>query len=414
MYRQPIMNIYLVGGAVRDKYLQRPVADRDWVVVGATAQEMINEGYQQVGKDFPVFLHPQTHEEYALARTERKVAAGYSGFLFYANKDVTLEEDLLRRDLTINAMAEDAQGNLIDPYHGLADLQQGILRHVSSAFAEDPVRILRTARFAARYGFQIAPETQQLMQRMVANGEVNALVAERVWQEMAKGLMESQPRLMIETLRACGALKIISPQLDALFRIPQRDEVDTGEHTLLSLQYAADHNYSLEERYAVLTHDLGKATTPKHLLPHHYGHNISGIKSLEALNQRWNIPKSCAQLAVLSCTFHTQIHSVNQLNPKTVLKILQKTDAIRRPLRFEQILHVCVADIRGKLGFHKQPYPQLRHWQTLLEAATNINAAAIAYAQSRPELIAPAIEQARLQQITPLQNAYCQAHTDNH
>jgi len=252
------MEIYLVGGAVRDKYLQRPVVDRDWVVVGATAQDMLNAGYQPVGRDFPVFLHPQTHEEYALARTERKVAAGYAGFQFYADKDVTLQQDLLRRDLTINAMAEDKQGNLIDPYNGLNDLQQGILRHISPAFAEDPVRILRIARFAARYGFQIAPETMHLMQNMVSAGEVNALVPERVWLELAKGLMEKQPRRMIETLQACGALEIILPEIAALFGVPQRaefhPEIDSGEHTLLTLQYAAEHDYCLEERYAALTH----------------------------------------------------------------------------------------------------------------------------------------------------------------
>ena len=412
------MEIYLVGGAVRDKYLQRPVVDRDWVVIGATVQDMLNAGYQPVGRDFPVFLHPQTHEEYALARTERKVAAGYTGFQFHADKDVTLQQDLLRRDLTINAMAEDKQGNLIDPYNGLNDLQQGILRHVSPAFAEDPVRILRIARFAARYGFQIAPETMHLMQNMVSAGEVNALVPERVWQELAKGLMEKQPRRMIETLRACGALEIILPEIAALFGVPQRadfhPEIDSGEHTLLTLQYAAEHDYCLEERYAALTHDLGKAITPSQLLPHHYGHDAAGIKPLQALNQRWNVPKNCAQLALLSCTYHIQLHSVSQLKPRTVMKILHKTDAIRRPQRFLQILRVCMADARGRAGFQDKEYPQLQHWQKLQQAATNIDAAAIAQAQTRPELIAAAIDQARLQQITPIQNAYRQTHAPSH
>ena len=412
------MEIYLVGGAVRDKYLQRPVVDRDWVVVGATAQDMLNAGYQPVGRDFPVFLHPQTHEEYALARTERKVAAGYAGFQFYADKDVTLQQDLLRRDLTINAMAEDKQGNLIDPYNGLNDLQQGILRHISPAFAEDPVRILRIARFAARYGFQIAPETMHLMQNMVSAGEVNALVPERVWLELAKGLMEKQPRRMIETLQACGALEIILPEIAALFGVPQRaefhPEIDSGEHTLLTLQYAAEHDYCLEERYAALTHDLGKAITPSYLLPHHYGHDAAGIKPLQALNQRWNVPKNCAQLALLSCTYHIQLHSVSQLKPRTVLKILHKTDAIRRPQRFLQVLRVCMADARGRDGFKDKEYPQLQHWQKLQQAATNIDAAAIAQAQTRPELIATAIDQARLQQITPIQNAYRQTHAPSH
>ena len=412
------MEIYLVGGAVRDKYLQRPVVDRDWVVVGATAQDMLNAGYQPVGRDFPVFLHPQTHEEYALARTERKVAAGYAGFQFYADKDVTLQQDLLRRDLTINAMAEDKQGNLIDPYNGLNDLQQGILRHISPAFAEDPVRILRIARFAARYGFQIAPETMHLMQNMVSAGEVNALVPERVWLELAKGLMEKQPRRMIETLQACGALEIILPEIAALFGVPQRaefhPEIDSGEHTLLTLQYAAEHDYCLEERYAALTHDLGKAITPSYLLPHHYGHDAAGIKPLQALNQRWNVPKNCAQLALLCCTYHIQLHSVSQLKPRTVLKILHKTDAIRRPQRFLQVLRVCMADARGRAGFQDKDYPQLQHWQKLQQAATNIDAAAIAQAQTRPELIATAIDQARLQQITPIQNAYRQTNAPSH
>lgn len=412
------MQIYLVGGAVRDKYLQRPVSDRDWVVVGATAAEMSKAGYQPVGKDFPVFLHPQTHEEYALARTERKVAAGYSGFTFHAAADVTLEQDLQRRDLTINAMAEDSAGHLIDPYHGLDDLRRGILRHVSPAFAEDPVRILRIARFAARYGFLVADETMGLMRQMVDNGEVNALVAERVWQELAKGLMEKQPRLMIEVLRACGALKIILPEVDALFGVPQRalhhPEIDAGEHTLLCLQYAAEHDYSLPERYAALTHDLGKALTPLDKLPGHPGHDFAGIKLVEAVNRRWQIPKACAQLALLVCSYHIRLHSVGQLKPKTALEILKQTDALRRPQRFTQILRVCVADIRGRLGFEQKPYPQKQHWLALQSAAMAVDAAAIARASNNPLHIAEAIERARLHQISPLQNAYRQSQSNGY
>jgi tRNA nucleotidyltransferase (CCA-adding enzyme) len=412
------MQIYLVGGAVRDKYLQRPVADRDWVVVGADAKDMLEAGYQPVGKDFPVFLHPQTHEEYALARTERKVAAGYGGFTFHAAANVTLEQDLQRRDLTINAMAEDAAGNLIDPYNGLADLRRGILRHVSPAFAEDPVRILRIARFAARYGFRVADETMALMRQMVANGEVNALVAERVWQELAKGLMEKRPRLMIEILRACGALKIILPEVDALFGVPQRadyhPEIDAGEHTLLCLQYAAEHDYSLEERYATLTHDLGKALTPADKLPSHPRHDQAGIKPVETVNQRWHVPKACAQLALLVCGYHIRLHSVSQLKPKTVLDILKKTDALRRPQRFAQILRVCVADIRGRLGFEQQQYPQQRHWLAMQSAALDIDAAAIARTTADSQKIAQAIDQARLNQIRPLQNAYRQSQPNGY
>lgn len=407
------MQIYLVGGAVRDKYLQRPVVDRDWVVVGADAKKMLEAGYQPVGKDFPVFLHPQTHEEYALARTERKVSAGYNGFTFHAAADVTLEQDLQRRDLTINAMAEDASGNLIDPYNGLADLRCGILRHVSPAFAEDPVRILRIARFAARYGFKVADETMALMCRMVNNGEVNALVAERVWQELAKGLMEKNPRLMIDVLRACGALKIILPEVDALFGIPQRadfhPEIDTGEHTLLCLQYAAENDYSLEERYAALTHDLGKALTPADKLPRHPGHDYAGIKPVEAVNRRWQVPKACAQLALLVCEYHIRLHSVSQLKPKTALDILKKSDALRRPDRFRQILRVCLADIRGRLRFEHQPYPQQQHWLNLQSAAMAIDAASIAQTVAEPQQIAQAIDQARLNQIRPIQNAYRQS-----
>ena len=292
------MQIYLVGGAVRDALLERPVTDRDWVVVGADADAMLAAGYRPVGKDFPVFLHPQSHEEYALARTERKTAKGYAGFAFHAAPDVTLEQDLARRDLTINAMAQNADGQIIDPFNGRRDLQLGLLRHVSPAFAEDPVRILRTARFAARYGFAVAPETLQLMRNMVAAGEAGALVAERVWQELAKGLMEPQPHIMIEVLRDCGALKVIFPEIDALFGVPQRadyhPEIDSGIHTLMVLQRAAAMNLSLPERYAALLHDLGKALTPAAILPRHHGHDIAGVAPVREVNRRLRAPKACA------------------------------------------------------------------------------------------------------------------------
>ena len=277
------MKIYLVGGAVRDALLKQKTHDKDWVVVGADAQTLLEQGFTAVGKDFPVFLHPITHEEYALARTERKTGKGYTAFTFHADKSVTLEQDLMRRDLTINAMAQDENGKIIDPFGGQEDLKNKILRHVSPAFSEDPVRILRIARFAARYNFQIAPETMMLMQKMVQNGEVNALVAERVWQELAKGLMENNPRRMIEVLRECGALHVLLPELDALFGIPQRadfhPEIDTGEHILLVLQRTAALNFSLPERYAALLHDLGKALTPQDILPKHIGHDWRGIDS---------------------------------------------------------------------------------------------------------------------------------------
>ncbi len=308
------MQIYLVGGAVRDTLLNLPVTDRDWVVVGADAETMTKRGFQPVGKDFPVFLHPETHEEYALARTERKTAKGYAGFAFYADKNVTLEQDLQRRDLTINAMAQDSDGLIIDPFGGRQDLRDKVLRHVSPAFAEDPVRILRTARFAARYGFEVAPETMTLMKQMVENGEADALVAERVWQELAKGLMEPQPRRMMEILRECGALKVLLPEVDALFGVPQRadyhPEIDSGIHTLMVLQRAADMGLTLPERYAALLHDLGKALTPADILPKHHGHDIAGVVPVRTVNARWKVPKACAELAELVCRWHIMFHSV--------------------------------------------------------------------------------------------------------
>lgn len=322
------MQTYLVGGAVRDYLLGLPVKDRDWVVVGADAQTMLAQGFQPVGKDFPVFLHPETHEEYTLARTERKTAKGYVGFSFHADKDVTLEQDLMRRDLTINAMAQDADGKIIDPFGGQRDLAAGILRHVSPAFAEDPVRILRTARFAARYRFEIAEETIKLMRQMVENGEADALVAERVWQEFAKGLMEKNPRKMIEVLRECGALKVLLPEVNALFGVPQRadyhPEIDSGIHTLMTLQRAADMGLSLPERYAALLHDLGKAKTPSDILPRHHGHDLAGVEPVREVNQRLRAPKHCAELAELVCRWHIIFHQVGQLKSQTILNVLKK------------------------------------------------------------------------------------------
>lgn len=409
------MRIYLVGGAVRDQLLGLPVSDRDWVVVGSTAKAMLAAGFQPVGKDFPVFLHPQTHEEYALARTERKIAAGYVGFQCYAAAEVTLEQDLQRRDLTINAMAQDENGGIIDPYGGEADLRAGILRHVSAAFSEDPVRILRTARFAARYGFQVAAETLALMRLMVEDGEVNALVAERVWQELAKGLMEARPQQMFQVLRDCGALAALLPEVDALFGVPQRaefhPEIDAGVHTMMTLAYAAAHHYTLAERYAALLHDLGKAKTPADLLPRHHGHDHAGIAPVRAVNQRWRVPRHCAELALLVCEYHTRIHAVAQLRPQTVLSILKQTDALRRPERFAALLRVCVADARGRLGKDTSPYPQQAHWSALLSAAQTIDTKAIAQRCRTPQDIASAIDQARLARIMPLQQHYRHTHT---
>ena len=408
------METYLVGGAVRDALLGREVKDRDWVVVGADAPAMLAAGYQPVGKDFPVFLHPETHEEYALARTERKTGRGYAGFTFHAEPDVTLEQDLQRRDLTINAMAQDAAGQIIDPFGGQADLAAGILRHVSPAFAEDPVRILRTARFAARYGFQVAPETLRLMADMVQSGEADALEAERVWQEFARGLMEARPVRMIEVLRQCGVLAVLLPEVEALFGVPQRadyhPEIDCGLHTLMVLQRAADMNLGLPARYAALLHDLGKALTPPDLLPKHHGHDLAGIAPVQTVNRRWRVPKQCAELAELVCRWHIVLHNAFTLKTSTALNVLQKTDAFRRPERFQTVLDVCQADIQGRLGRENAPYPQRAHWLALLEAATQTDTAAIAAACEHPADIPEAIRRARLEAIRPLHKARAQTN----
>ncbi|WP_027468370.1 multifunctional CCA addition/repair protein [Deefgea rivuli] len=397
------MQVYRVGGAVRDRLLGLPVKDIDWVVVGATPQQMLNLGYQAVGKDFPVFLHPKTHQEYALARLERKSGHGYTGFEVDASVNVTLEEDLLRRDLTINAIAEDEHGNLIDPYGGQADLAAKVLRHVSPAFAEDPVRILRLARFAARFGFSVAPETMALMRKMVVDGEVDHLVAERVWQEMAKGLMEDQPSLMFEILRECGALARIAPEIDALWGVPQRadyhPEVDTGVHVMLVLDYTAAQSWPLATRFAALCHDLGKAKTPQDVLPRHIMHEARGVPLVEALCQRLRVPSDCKDLAVLTCREHTLVHTAQQLRPETVLALLMRCDALRRPERFRQLLDACLADARGRYQFELCDYPQHAYLLQMRAAAAAVDAGAIAAQCSNPKEIAAAVEAARVAAI---------------
>lgn len=359
------MDIYLVGGAVRDKLLGRTPKERDWVVVGATPDQMTALGYRQVGKDFPVFLHPETQEEYALARTERKTAPGYHGFEVHASPEVTLEEDLLRRDLTINALAEDSSGNIIDHYHGLDDLENRILRHISPAFAEDPVRILRVARFAARYahlGFRVADETIELMRDMVANGEVDALVAERIWQELEKALGERSPAVFFEVLRSCGALRAIFPEIDRLFGVPQpakyHPEIDTGVHTMLVLTEAAKASPDPMLRFAALTHDLGKGTTPKHTLPSHHGHEARGAKIIDKMCRRLRAPKAWREMAMLVATYHTHVHRSRELKPSTLLRTLESLDAFRRPERFANMLLACEADAHGRTGLEDKPYPQ--------------------------------------------------------
>ena len=374
--------IYCVGGAVRDRLLGLPVQDHDWVVVGSTPEDMVAQGFQPVGRDFPVFLHPQTHEEYALARTERKTARGYKGFAVYAAPDVTLEQDLLRRDFTINAIAQDEDGKLIDPHNGIADLRAGILRHVSAAFGEDPVRILRAARFAARFGFSIAPETLALMRDMVNNGEVDALVAERVWQELARGLMEKKPSRFFETLRSCGALAKILPEVDALFGVPQPEkyhpEIDCGIHTLLVVDDAARRDYTLEVRFAALAHDLGKATTPKDILPRHIGHELRGVELIKELAQRLRVPADCRDLAMLAARYHSDIHRARELRAETIIKLFQSTDAWRRPERFAQLLQTCATDAHGRTGHEQDDYPQADYLLQLLAAARAVDAGEIA------------------------------------
>ena len=398
--------IYCVGGAVRDRLLGLAVQDHDWVVVGSTPEEMVAQGFQPVGRDFPVFLHPQTHEEYALARTERKTARGYQGFAVYAAPDVTLEQDLLRRDFTINAIAQDTDGKLIDPHNGIADLRAGILRHVSPAFGEDPVRILRAARFAARFGFMIAPETMQLMRDMVSSGEVDALVAERVWQELARGLMEKKPSLFFETLRGCGALAKIIPEVDALFGVPQPEkhhpEIDCGIHTLLVVDDAAQHDYTLEVRFAALTHDLGKGNTPRDILPHHIGHELRSVELVQALCERLRVPGESRDLALLAARYHGDIHRARELRAETIIKLFQSADAWRRPERFNHLLQACSSDARGRTGHENDAYPQAGYLLQLLAVARAVDAGEIARGCADGSTIAATVQQARIGAIEAL------------
>jgi tRNA nucleotidyltransferase (CCA-adding enzyme) len=406
------MRVYLVGGAVRDRLLGLPVRERDWVVVGARPEELIDAGYTSVGREFPVFLHPKTHEEYALARLERKVGLGYRGFTTQFAPEVTLEEDLKRRDLTINAIAESESGELIDPYGGQADLAARRLRHVSEAFSEDPVRILRVARFAARFaalGFTIAPETLALMRTMTDSGEVAALVPERVWQETERALGELHPEVFFQTLRDCGALKVIFPEVDALFGVPQpprwHPEIDTGVHVMLALAYAARHDDPVTVRFAVLVHDLGKGTTPKQYWPSHHGHEDAGVPLIEDLCARLKVPHAHRELALLTARQHTLVHRALELKPTTVLSLLENCDAFRRAERFRELLLACSADARGRTGKESDPYPQAIY----LEEARQAAAAATLTAAEREGLPGPAIgeeiRRRRLDALTALKRA---------
>ena len=377
------MQTYMVGGAVRDALLGLPVNDHDWVVVGASPQEMITSGFLPVGKDFPVFLHPQTREEYALARTERKTARGYHGFAFHAEPDVTLEQDLARRDLTINAMARDEGGRVIDPFDGRADLKNRVLRHVTLAFREDPVRILRVARFAARFAdFSVAPETRDLMREMVEAGEADALVAERVWQELARGLMEDKPSRMFEVLRDCGALARLLPEVERLWGVPQRPEyhpeVDTGVHLMMVLDMSARLKAPLAVRFACLTHDLGKGTTPADVLPRHIGHEERSARLLKKVCERLRVPTECRELADVVAREHGNIHRSGEFGAAALVRLLERCDAFRKPQRFDLVLLACECDARGRLGLEEGPYPQRPRLRAALEAAQSVATHSIA------------------------------------
>ena len=401
------MQIYLVGGAVRDELLGFDGQDRDYVVVGATVEEMLRQGFRQVGADFPVFLHPQTQEEYALARTERKSGHGYHGFEVHSTPDVTLEDDLKRRDLTINAMARSNDGTLVDPFGGQRDLEDRWLRHISPAFAEDPLRILRVARFAARLaplGFRVADETMDLMRHMVESGEADYLVAERVWQEMRRALHEKQPRVFFEVLRACGALARLFPELDCLFGVPQpqqhHPEIDTGEHALQSLEQACRLSDATEVRFAALVHDLGKGQTPEEEWPRHIAHEALGLKPLASLCDRLKVPNDCRELAQLAIHWHTHVHRAMELRPATLLKVFDQSDAWRRPQRFEQFLLVCEADARGRGPLATRPYPQAAVMRQALAAAQTVNNRALIEQGFTGKALGEAIQRERLARIT--------------
>jgi tRNA nucleotidyltransferase (CCA-adding enzyme) len=412
------MRTFRVGGAVRDALLGLPVHDQDWVVVGATPDEMIAAGYLPVGKDFPVFLHPDTREEYALARTERKTGRGYHGFAFHASPDVTLEEDLARRDLTINAIAQAGDGSLIDPFGGQRDLKARSLRHVTEAFREDPVRILRVARFAARFTeFSLAPETLELMRGMVAEGEADHLVPERVWQELARGLMERQPSRMFEVLRACGALERILPEVEQLWGVPQRadyhPEVDTGVHNMMVLDMSARLAAPLPVRFACLTHDLGKGTTPADVLPRHIGHEQRSAKLLKTVCNRLRVPNDCRELADVVAREHGNIHRSAELGAAATVRLLERCDAFRKPQRFDLVLLACECDARGRLGLEERPYPQRERLLAALAAARSVDTAPIAEQAREQGLqgdqIGERIQQARTQAVAQLQTSKASA-----
>lgn len=397
------MKTYRVGGCVRDRLLNLPFTDIDWVVTGATTEQMKSAGYKPVGKDFPVFLHPQTKQEYALARSERKTGPGYRGFEFDTDPTITIEQDLSRRDLTINAIAEDEHQNLIDPYDGQKDLDNRILRHVSSAFTEDPVRVLRTARFAARFhhlGFRLAPETSQLIREMGQSGELGSLVAERVWSEMSRALDEINPSIFFQTLRECDVLAILFPEIDNLYGVPQtakyHPEIDTGIHVMMALEKSAEMKLDIESRFAVLMHDLGKATTPIDLLPSHHGHEQRGVKLVKSFCKRWKVPKAHTDLALITTEFHTHVHRALELKPTTLLKFFAKTDVFRKPERFKKMIQACLADVRGRTNFENAPYPQADFLNHLADKLCNADISQISNMGLQGKAFGAAIHELRL------------------
>jgi tRNA nucleotidyltransferase (CCA-adding enzyme) len=401
------MKIYLVGGAVRDEQLGIPVRERDWCVVGATPEELKELGYRQVGKDFPVFLHPDTGEEYALARTERKTGPGYHGFEFCTSPEVTIEDDLGRRDITINAMAKDEAGSLVDPFDGLADLKARLLRHVSAAFVEDPVRVLRVAKFAARFadlGFRVADETLALMSRIVKSGEVNDLVPHRVWKETETALAGPRPRVFFEVLRECGALAVVFPEVEALFGVPQPEkwhpEIDCGVHAMMVVDQAAELSPDVDVRFAALVHDLGKAATPARHLPQHPGHEKRSMRFIAAMANRLPLPRACLELALLVAEFHGHSHKAFELRASTMLKVLERADAFRRPDRFRKFLLSCEADSRGRTGFEGRPYPQAEYLQGALHAAERVSANEFVRQGLDGAQIGEALRRKRLQAIS--------------
>ena len=394
------MKIYLVGGAVRDKLLGLPVKDRDWVVIGATPKKMIEEGFEPIGENFPVFLHPKTKEEYALARTERKSGKGYKGFVFYSSPKVTLEDDLKRRDLTINAIAEDENGELIDPYGGEADLKNGILRHVSPAFVEDPLRVLRIARFAACFGFKIADETIKLLHIISKSNELDTLTPERVWSEMEKALAGKYPTRFILALRSCNALKILFPEIDALFGIPQdkkyHPEIDVGRHTLMALNQSVQLSSDPIVRFSVLVHDLGKATTPKEQLPNHDGHETRGINIIDSFCERYKIPNKYHDLAACVSEFHIDCHQIQEMEPKEILERLEKLDAFRRPERFKKFLIACESDSRGRAGFEEKEFSQAKYFLNALEISRGVNVDLLANKSLKGKELGEALRKERI------------------